>query len=56
MCAGINNDVFYVRDGQINTYASSFNVPVKPHLDYTIFMWHSLQPPTIGHVVRLSVL
>lgn len=39
--AGIEVDLFYVRDGAINDYAMSFVIPMKTGVDDLQFSWQS---------------
>lgn len=39
--AGIDGDLYYVRDGAINQYALSFDMPLKDEVNDLYFTWHS---------------
>ena len=40
--AGLDNELFYVRDGVVNSYAMGFVVPVKADVEDLEFAWQSL--------------
>lgn len=46
--AGLQAQLFYVTDGQINEYAMKFVVPVPAHVPELHFTWQNL----IGNPVR----
>jgi hypothetical protein len=41
--SGIPGDLFYVKDGTINEYALTFNLPIKSHVDEIYFNWQNLR-------------
>lgn len=43
--AGLNAELFYVREGVINEYALNFIVPVPAHIQDIYFMWQSTERP-----------
>ena len=43
MCSGIHSELFYVRDGIINTYALSFNMRINADIKEIYFTWQSLR-------------
>jgi len=47
MIAGIPGDLYYVKDGIINDYALTFNIPIKSNVDEIFFNWQSFRsnPP-----------
>ena len=40
---GIKSELYYVRDGIINNYALSFNMPINANIDEIYFTWQSLR-------------
>jgi RYK receptor-like tyrosine kinase len=40
--AGLQAELFYVREGVVNTYAMNFVVPVPAHISELEFSWQSL--------------
>lgn len=49
--AGLQAELFYVRDGVINEYALNFVVPVPAHLGSLHFTWQSL----VGRPVSITL-
>lgn len=41
--AGIPGELYYVKDGVINDYALTFNLPLKPDVDVIYFNWQNLR-------------
>ena len=41
--AGIEAELYYVRDGIINNYALSFNLPINANIEDIYFTWQSLR-------------
>jgi len=42
-CIGIPGELYYVKDGIINDYALTFNLPLKPNVDEIYFNWQNLR-------------
>lgn len=40
--AGLSAELYYVRDGVVNTYAMNFEVPVPANIGELEFCWQSL--------------
>lgn len=51
LVAGLQAELFYVRDGVINEYALNFVVPVPAHLGSLHFTWQSL----VGRPVSITL-
>lgn len=49
---GLSSDLFYVRNGVVNTYAMNFDVPVQANNSQLEFSWNSL----IRHPVSALIL
>jgi hypothetical protein len=51
MFAGLQAELYYVRDGVINTYALNFVVPIPANISELEFSWQSLirQPVSTIH-------
>lgn len=47
---GIHEDVYYVRNGTVNEYALTFNLPLKGHVKDIYFDWNSIEK----HEVMMS--
>lgn len=45
--AGVEYELYYVRNGIINQYALSFDLPLQSHIDEIYFNWQNLRddPP-----------
>lgn len=41
--SGIPGELYYVKDGVINDYALTFNLPLKPDVDEIYFNWQNLR-------------
>jgi RYK receptor-like tyrosine kinase len=39
---GLNKELYYVREGVLNSYALQFTVPVPAHVDAIHFTWQTL--------------
>jgi len=48
---GIPGELYYVKDGVINDYALTFNLPLKPDVDVIYFNWQNLR-----HVMPVTVI
>lgn len=48
--AGLEAEIFYVREGYVNHYAMSFIVPVPESLDSIEFSWQSLIKETVSTI------
>jgi RYK receptor-like tyrosine kinase len=50
--AGLQAELFYVREGVINEYALNFVVPVPAHINDLHFTWQSLagRPVSMVHL------
>lgn len=46
--AGLEAEIFYVREGHVNHYAMSFTVPVPASLDGIEFSWQSLVKESVS--------
>ncbi|MPC34297.1 Tyrosine-protein kinase Drl [Portunus trituberculatus] len=46
-------ELYYVREGVINTYALNFTVPVPANFTYIYFTWKSLIKRPVGAVGRV---
>ena len=46
MFAGITGELFYIRQGIVNHYALTFNIPLKPEIDDIYFNWENMKEPT----------
>ena len=60
--AGLQAELFYVREGVVNTYAMNFVVPVPAHISELEFSWQSLTKHPVstytkhGSEVKLRVM
>ncbi|XP_025078722.1 tyrosine-protein kinase RYK-like isoform X2 [Pomacea canaliculata] len=53
---GLQAELYYVRDGIINSYALSFNLPVSANIDHICFTWQSLREnPQMFYSMNFSV-
>lgn len=53
---GVHYELFYVRDGIINTYALSFNMPLQNHISEIYFTWQSLRDePKMQYSLKFNV-
>ena len=46
MFAGITGELYYIRQGIVNHYALTFNIPLKPEIDDIYFNWENMKEPT----------
>lgn len=49
--SGLEAELYYVREGVVNTYAMNFVVPVPANIADLEFSWQSL----VGHPVRIYI-
>lgn len=49
LLSGLEAELYYVREGVVNTYAMNFVVPVPANIADLEFSWQSL----VGHPVRI---
>lgn len=42
LSTGLDAELYYVREGVVNLYATSFTVPVPAHIADLEFMWQAL--------------
>ncbi|KAK7871821.1 hypothetical protein R5R35_006421 [Gryllus longicercus] len=55
MCvAGLSAELFYVREGVVNTYAMNFVVPVPAHISDLEFSWQSLAKNPLPYVLAID--
>ncbi|KAK7474404.1 hypothetical protein BaRGS_00034358 [Batillaria attramentaria] len=53
---GIEGELYYVRNGIINNYALSFNLPIRATIDHIYFTWQSLRDnPHMFYTMNFSV-
>ncbi|KAL5005370.1 hypothetical protein ScPMuIL_018826 [Solemya velum] len=53
---GITAELYYVRNGIINNYALSFNLPIPAHISEIYFTWESLrQSPAMYYSMKFMV-
>ncbi|GFN89158.1 hypothetical protein PoB_001566400 [Plakobranchus ocellatus] len=56
LVSGVEYELFYVRAGVINTYALSFEMPLKPSHNHMHFTWQSLgEKPEILYDIKFNV-
>lgn len=50
-------ELYYVRNGILNKYALSFNMPIPPQIDSIFFTWQNLRPkpPDMFYKMRFKV-
>ncbi|XP_041975331.1 tyrosine-protein kinase Dnt [Aricia agestis] len=51
---GLDAELYYVREGAVNTYATSFIVPVPAHIADLEFMWQSLGRKPLAYVMGIE--
>ncbi|KAG6446686.1 hypothetical protein O3G_MSEX004570, partial [Manduca sexta] len=51
---GLDAELYYVRDGVVNTYATSFIVPVPAHIADLEFMWQALGKRPLPYVMSID--
>ena len=60
MFAGITGELYYIRQGIVNHYALTFNIPLKPEIDDIYFNWENMKEPTTNlgdyHDVRNLII
>ena len=44
--AGITGELYYIRQGIVNHYALTFNIPLKPDVNDIYFNWENVKQPT----------
>ncbi|XP_070213290.1 tyrosine-protein kinase RYK-like [Littorina saxatilis] len=53
---GIRSELYYVREGIINNYALSFNMPINANIEEIFFTWQSLRDnPQMFYTMNFSV-
>ncbi|KDR13445.1 Tyrosine-protein kinase RYK, partial [Zootermopsis nevadensis] len=52
--AGLQAELFYVREGVVNTYAMNFVVPVPAHISELEFSWQSLTKNPLPYVLSID--
>jgi len=52
---GIPGELYYVKDGVINDYALTFNLPLKPDVDEIYFNWQNLRH-IMPVIVTMSII
>ncbi|XP_047520250.1 tyrosine-protein kinase Drl-like [Pieris napi] len=53
---GLTAELYYVRDGQINSYALNFVVPVPANIGELHFSWQSLTRRPLPYTLRVDVI
>lgn len=48
---GTSAELYYVRDGVVNTYAMNFEVPVPAHINELEFCWQSLTRHSVSKII-----
>ncbi len=43
--AGITGELYYIRQGDVNMYALTFNMPLKPDINDIYFNWQNMKKP-----------
>ncbi|XP_028032644.1 tyrosine-protein kinase Dnt isoform X1 [Bombyx mandarina] len=51
---GLDAELYYVREGVVNTYATSFIVPVPAHIADLEFMWQALGRTPLPYVMAIE--
>ncbi|XP_013188669.2 tyrosine-protein kinase Drl [Amyelois transitella] len=51
---GLDAELYYVRGGEVNTYATSFIVPVPAHIADLEFMWQALGRKPLPYVMAID--
>ncbi|KPI91796.1 Tyrosine-protein kinase RYK [Papilio xuthus] len=51
---GLDAELYYVREGVVNTYATSFIVPVPAHMTDLEFMWQALGRKPLPYVMGID--
>ncbi|XP_049803698.1 tyrosine-protein kinase Dnt-like [Schistocerca nitens] len=51
---GLSAELFYVREGVVNTYAMNFVVPVPAHISDLVFSWQSLAKNPLPYVLAID--
>lgn len=52
--AGLQAELYYVREGQVNEYALQFQVPVPANIKDVTFTWQSLAPKPLPYNIHIS--
>lgn len=49
---GLSAELYYVRDGVVNTYAMNFEVPVPANIGELEFCWQSLTRHSVSYFIK----
>merc|ERR1712080_469771 len=52
---GVEGELYYVRNGIINNYALSFNIPLNPPVNYIVFNWQNLRKSNMYYKMAITV-
>jgi len=53
---GLSSELYYVRDGVVNTYAMNFEVPVPANIGELEFCWQSLTRHSVSNIIFVIIL
>ena len=52
---GLGANLYYIQDGNVNTYALGFQVPVPPNISMLHFTWQRLVETPVPYSISMSL-